>query len=293
MRGILNVNKPSGPSSYDIIRTLKPRLHPKKIGHTGTLDPLASGVLLILLNEATKIAPLLLHHPKEYEAEIRFGIQTDTDDITGKVIGTAPLPDIDPAQVTEILNARFLGEIEQVPPRFSALKTAGQPLYRLARQGIDITPPVRRITIYQLHLLEWQPPLARLRCLVSSGTFIRAICRDIGLALGSCATLNALTRTKIGKFTIEQAWQLPQLTDPAAPWEKIIIPIETALDHLPAQPVTPAQSRTLLQGKAVTLDPNADNEQKQLLAFTPDRRFLALVQKKERQLVPERIIYAD
>ncbi|MGQ9707615.1 MAG: tRNA pseudouridine(55) synthase TruB [bacterium] len=291
MRGILNINKPAGISSYDCLRQLKPVLKPKKIGHAGTLDPIATGVLLILLNEATKISRLLMGLPKDYEVEIRFGISTDTDDITGKPLQTTSIPDLSAAELQSILTQRFCGEITQVPPRFSALKMSGEPLYRLARRGIDFSPRARTITIYELKLLNWNPPFALVYAQVSGGTYIRALCRDIGQSLSSSATLNRLTRIRVGNFTIEQAQPLSKLLNDRVNLSELLVPIEQALDHLPRVSLSSQQAQALAQGRAISgLKLSGVNR---ILAQTDDKRFLALTRIESGRLIPERIIYAD
>ncbi|MEO0050032.1 MAG: tRNA pseudouridine(55) synthase TruB [candidate division WOR-3 bacterium] len=291
MRGILNINKPAGISSYDCIRQLKPLLKPKKIGHAGTLDPLASGVLLILVNEATKISRLLMDLPKEYEAEIRFGIQTDTDDITDRVINTTPVPTLTLEELAQFLYQKFAGEIEQIPPRFSALKSAGEPLYKLARKGADVNPKPRTVNVYEIRLLEWHPPIARIYARVSGGTYIRALCRDIGLALSSSATLSSLIRKSIGNFKISQAYILRQLQESKTKLAEYLVPIERALGHLPKVFVSKDQAQALFQGKIGI--GNLLPHEGLVLAQTEDNRFLALVRIKNGALFPERIIYAD
>ncbi len=292
MRGILNLNKPSGISSYDCIRQLKPLFKPKKIGHAGTLDPLATGVLLILLNEATKISRLLMALPKEYEAEIKFGMQTDSDDITGTTIRTSPVPNITHEALAELLSERFSGEIEQIPPRFSALKVSGEPLYKLARKGADFTPKARTATVYEIKLLEWNPPVARIYARVSGGTYIRALCRDIGLELSSAATLNSLTRTGIGEFKIAQGYPLAQLLNSKTLPGELLVPIEKALMHLPRIFVSREQAQALVQGKPVTGIFPQDYEGTPIVVQTQDNRFFALAKITNRALAPERIIYA-
>ncbi|MCL6465827.1 MAG: tRNA pseudouridine(55) synthase TruB [candidate division WOR-3 bacterium] len=308
MRGLLNINKPSGITSYDVIRRIKPIIKPKRIGHTGTLDPIGTGVLLILINEATKISRFLLNQPKEYEAEIQFGVQTDTDDITGKPIATAPVPQINFDEVAKAITDKFIGELEQIPPRFSALKNNGTPLYKLARQGVEVSPQPRRVKIYELELLNWQPPYARIRCLVSSGTYIRSLARDIGLALNSRATLTRLTRTRVGDFSLASAIDLDNLTTTNTDIKNFLIPVEQALTQLPRITVTTEQAQMLLQGKIITLPvsaptiiPEIQNRSPSIfrelrnnaLALCPNRNFLALVKISDNRVKTVKIIYAD
>lgn len=293
MRGVLNVNKPSGISSYDVIRHIKSILQsPAPIGHAGTLDPLASGVLLVLLGEATKVSRFLLNLPKEYVAGVLFGRQTDTDDITGKTLAERPVTGLTAESVRTALN-RLTGEIEQTPPVFSALKQDGQPLYRLARRGQEVRPKSRIVMVYELESLDWRPPTATFRCLVSAGTYIRALARDLGTSLGTVATLASLVRTKVGQFTIEGATATDAL-DAAALTERLT-PIDSALAGMQRVTVSPVQARHLLQGKVVSAVegvtmPGVDGF---ALARTEDRRFLAIVVSNGTRLLTERIIYAD
>ncbi len=304
MRGILNLNKPAGITSYDCIRKLKlvlkeispkDKTKPLRIGHAGTLDPIANGVLLILLGDATKVSRLLFPLRKGYEAEMMFGIQTDTDDITGTTIQTRPLPKVTVEEIAKVLKEKFTGTINQVPPRFSAIKVSGKPLYHLARRGVGVTPRARSVTIWAMKILDWTPPFLRFFAQVSSGTYIRALCRDIGIALGSCGTLTRLVRTSIGNFTLEQAHPLSEILQSGERLQRFLIPVEEGLSHLPKLLISPEQARSLLQGKMLCWEelPLSVFEQKQAVAITPDRTFLALIKIKEGGFLPERVVYAD
>ena len=293
MRGVLNVNKPSGISSYDVIRRIKPILQsPIPIGHAGTLDPLASGVLLVLLGEATKVSRFLLDLPKEYVAGVLFGRQTDTDDITGMTLAESPATGLAAGSVRAALD-RFAGEIEQIPPAFSALKQNGQPLYRLARKGMEVHPRSRKVTVHKLELPDWKPPTATVRCRVSAGTYVRALARDLGTALDTVATLATLVRTKVGQFTIEDA-SVSDTLDPTSLADRLV-PIDVALTGMSRISVSPVQAQHLCQGKVVSgfggsavsgVDGFA-------LAQTDDRSFLAIVVSNGTELRTKRIIYAN
>jgi tRNA pseudouridine55 synthase len=293
MRGVLNANKPSGISSYDVIRHIKSILQsPFPIGHAGTLDPLASGVLLVLLGEATKVSRFLLNLPKEYVAGVLFGRRTDTDDVTGKTLDELQPHDVTTESVRAALN-RFSGEIEQVPPAFSALKQGGQPLYRLARRGQEVHPKPRKVMIHKMELIDWQPPTATIRCLVSAGTYVRALARDLGTSMGTVATLASLVRTRVGQFTIEDA-TAPDALDANSLAERLT-PIDAALAGMPRVTVSPPQAHHLRQGKEVT---EFDGTTLSgiggfALAQTDDRSFLAIVVSNDQTLRTERIIYAD
>lgn len=293
MRGVLNINKPSGISSYDVIRRIKPILQsPIPIGHAGTLDPLASGVLLVLLGEATKVSRFLLDLPKEYVAGVLFGRETDTDDITGKTLAEGPVTGLT-AQLVQSTLERFTGEIEQIPPTFSALKQDGQPLYRLARKGLEVHPKSRRVTVHELELLDWQPPVVTVRCRVSSGTYVRSLARDLGTALGTVATLKTLVRTKVGQFTIEDA-TTPDTLDSTSLVDRLA-PIEIALAEMPRITVSLVQAQHLHQGRVVIgfESPVVSVVDGFALAKTEDRSFLAVVVSNGAELRAKRIIYAN
>jgi tRNA pseudouridine55 synthase len=290
MRGVLNANKPSGISSYDVIRHIKSILRsPVPIGHAGTLDPLASGVLLVLLGEATKVSRFLLNLPKEYVAGVLFGKQTDTDDITGETLSEGPVKCIT-AELVRTELTRSTGEIEQVPPAFSALKQDGQPLYRLARRGQEVHPKPRKVMVYEMELLDWQPPTATIRCLVSAGTYVRALARDLGTSLSTVATLASLVRTKVGQFTLDDA-TAPDVLDATSLIERLA-PIDVALAWMPRVTVSPVQAQHLHQGKVLSefAGPTSSGVDGFALAQTEDHRFLAIVVSNDAKLRTERII---
>ena len=206
MDGILLIDKPPGMSSAEVVRQVKRRLGRKsRVGHLGTLDPFATGLLPILVGEATKLAPFLQENDKEYEGAIRLGIETDTLDPTGRVVREAALPAFDSERLLAIA-ARFTGTIEQVPPLFSALKRGGVPLYKLARQGREIAPPLpRRVVVRHLELRRESDSLIAFRLLCGTGTYARALARDVGAALESAAHLAWLRRLASGSFRLERA----------------------------------------------------------------------------------------
>jgi tRNA pseudouridine55 synthase len=290
LRGILNVNKPSGISSYDVIRRVKSLLAPGRpaLGHAGTLDPLASGVLLVLVGPATRVSRFLLESPKEYEAELLFGRRTDTDDITGATVAEAPVPSLTPDALAGLLR-QFTGIIEQVPPRYSALKQDGVPAYRLARAGRPVEPKPRTVTVHRLELLDWQPPRARIRAGVSSGTYIRSLARDIGAAAGSAGTLAALVRTRSGAFTLASACALDELD--AGNIARRLVPVEESLPGLPRLEVSPREAGELLAGRTVLRRdvPTACHA----LARTADAGFLALVATGDDGIRPVRLLFTE
>jgi tRNA pseudouridine55 synthase len=296
LRGVLNIAKPTGITSYDVIRRLKAVLRPapRAIGHAGTLDPMASGVLLVLLGEATKVSSLLLGRPKTYAATVVFGRATDTDDATGRTVRESAVPAVDRAGLDAALD-RFRGTFEQVPPAFSAIKQDGRPLYERARRGEAVTVKPRTVTVYELALTDWTAPRAELNLTVSAGTYIRSIARDIGESLGSAATLERLERTRIGKFALDAAVALEDLTDESA--RRALIPVEDALDWLPRVEVDPDAARDLALGRRIPLPAIRHSEfdirNSPVLCLSPDRRFLALARVEGDKLQPDRIVYND
>ena len=232
--GLLIVDKPEGITSLDVVREVKHRLGVKKAGHIGTLDPFATGVLPIAINEGTKLVPFLGEGPKEYEATLKLGEETTTDDWTGKVVMSKPWEGVRPEKM-EALIQPFLGKIRQTPSMFSAIKMQGKPLYRLARKGIEVERKEREIEIYKIQIEEIALPLVCLKVSCSKGTYIRTLGKDIGRKIGCGAHLLRLRRTRSGPFTLEQAISWGGLrglsqSDPLHPW---LISLEAALSNLP------------------------------------------------------------
>jgi tRNA pseudouridine55 synthase len=209
---ILNIDKPVGWTSFNVVRRIRSLINVKKVGHSGTLDPMAVGVLLICTGKATKRVPELLELEKEYLAEILLGIQTDTLDITGRTTATSKIPDHLDSLLPEIL-PQFVGDIQQIPPIFSAIKQKGKPLYKLARKGIEPHLEPRSVRINSIKLLDCTDQRFRIRVRCSKGTYIRSLARDIGLELGSLGTLTYLERTRIGPYTRKEAWTIPMFQE--------------------------------------------------------------------------------
>lgn len=204
MNLIVNFNKPAGITSQQAVTKIKRILRAKKAGHAGTLDPMATGVLLVCINEATKIARFLTDMDKEYKARGKFGETTDTYDAEGRVMEKKSVPAISINKLNEIAKT-FIGEIMQKPPMFSAVKIGGEALYKLARKGMDIDRPVREVHVYDIKVTRLDLPYFDIVVSCSKGTYIRTICHDIGVALGAGAHLVALERTRVGDFHIRDA----------------------------------------------------------------------------------------
>ena len=210
MNGIINVNKPKGITSFDVIRKLRKILSLRKIGHTGTLDPLAEGVLLVCVGKATKLAQDIEAHSKEYVAEFELGYKTDTYDIEGTIIDKVENFSVTREKLLEVINT-FLGNIKQIPPMYSAIKVNGQKLYDLARKGETIEREARDIFIESIELLEFDGKKAKIKCSVSKGTYIRSLIYDIGEKLGTFAVMTSLLRTKVGEETLDKSFTLAEI----------------------------------------------------------------------------------
>ncbi|BAY50894.1 tRNA pseudouridine synthase B [Thermostichus vulcanus NIES-2134] len=258
MFGFLNLNKPAGCTSHDCINELRRRLRLKRIGHGGTLDPMATGVLPIALGAATRLLPYLSDR-KAYIGTVRFGMSTTTDDITGEICQEQGASHLTLAAIQEQL-PQFIGEIEQLPPAYSAIQVAGQRLYARARAGEVVSVPPRIVTVYRIEVLHWQPgryPELTLHITCGSGTYIRALARDLGTALGVGGTLAALQRIESGGLRIEESHSLESI----APEHLPLCSPQEVLSHLPWLELNAAQLNDWYHGRAVICEglPPADS----------------------------------
>jgi tRNA pseudouridine55 synthase len=271
--GILLLDKPRGLSSNAAVQRVRRALRAAKAGHTGSLDPLATGMLPICLGEATKVAGYLLAGDKQYEFTARFGLRTATGDTEGEVVEEAPVP----AQLDRALEQaipRYLGSISQVPPMYSALKHEGQPLYRLARQGLEVEREARTVTIHALTLSEVAGAEATLTVRCSKGTYVRVLAEDLARAVGSCAHVSALRRTAVEPFPAASMVQLGALeADPAG---AALLPADAALPQLPEVLLDGPLARRLRLGQVVRLEPAAARHSGLVRLYGPGRRFLGL-----------------
>ncbi len=249
--GFLVVDKPAGMTSHDVVAILRRILQQKKIGHTGTLDPFATGVLPIALGEGTKAIPYLDESTKEYGAVMRLGISTDTLDSAGEVVDERPV-NVTEAQVREVVQA-FVGEQEQVPPMFSAKKVDGKRLYELARQGIEVEREAKRVSIRSIEVISVTLPDVVIDVRCSAGTYVRVLARDIGERLGCGAHLKALTRLAAGPFTLADAVPLQQIIDDPETARQRVLPVGRALSMLPRIDVPPDVARMIQDGHQLTV----------------------------------------
>jgi tRNA pseudouridine55 synthase len=254
LNGILNVNKPPGITSFQAVATVRHAAGQCKTGHTGTLDPDATGVLPICLGKATRISEYLMDTSKTYRTDIKFGVSTDTYDLSGQVIATGDVTGITIEQINKAL-ASFRGDIKQVPPMYSALKLNGRPLYRMAREGVSVARTARDITIYRLDVIAWQPPLLTLELDCSKGTYIRSLAHDLGETLGCGAAMANLSRLRCGSLDIADALTLEEITEAGQQQhlEDLLLPMDSMLGHLPALHLNEAQTTTFGYGQLIPM----------------------------------------
>jgi len=246
--GIINVYKEAGFTSHDVVAKLRGICKQKKIGHTGTLDPDAVGVLPVCLGSGTKLCDMLTGETKEYIARFRLGMTTDTQDISGKILEEKEVG-VCEEQVKEMLS-HFVGELQQVPPMYSALKVGGKKLYELAREGKEVERKARLITVYELELLKAEHPEYEIRVVCSKGTYIRTLCHDVGQALSCGAVMTSLVRSRVGEFRLRDAKSLSALQELAdqGRLQEAVIPVEEMFHALPAIQVSDGAQKALLNG---------------------------------------------
>uniref|UniRef100_A0A7V4LBS9 tRNA pseudouridine synthase B n=1 Tax=Desulfobacca acetoxidans TaxID=60893 RepID=A0A7V4LBS9_9BACT len=292
--GLLLIDKPPGMTSFEVVRRGRRALRVKKVGHLGTLDPLATGLLPLALGEATKLAQFLLEEPKTYLATVRFGVETDTQDAAGRVVAqTDRLPG-----EGEIRRAAagFQGELLQRPPAYSAVRHEGRRLYKLARQGVEVAPEPRRVVIHRLEIRELALPLMTILVECSKGTYVRTLAHDLGQALGCGAHLAALTRLAVGPFRLEDALPLAQVEeDPEGALRTGLIPLPACLPRFRALEVDRRQARRLAQGQALPWPGNslAEGEKVRVLSGG-DLVAVAMLRSGQsgRELAPLRVFVA-
>jgi tRNA pseudouridine55 synthase len=249
--GLLLIDKPGGITSFAVVRRVRKALKVKKVGHLGTLDPFATGLLPLALGEATKLAQFLLDEPKTYLATLKLGVETDTQDLTGQVTGESDcLPSLE--DVHRIAGS-FVGEIDQVPPMYSAVHHQGERLYKLARRGEAVEAAPRKVVIHHLEIKDMALPQLTLRVECSKGTYIRTLAHDLGRALGCGAHLVGLTRLAVGPFRLEEALALDEIEQTSDPelLHRRLIPLARCLPGLKAVRVDGFQARRLAQGQTL------------------------------------------
>jgi tRNA pseudouridine55 synthase len=289
--GILVVDKGPGVTSFQVVAHLRRVMRAPKIGHGGTLDPDATGVLPILIGEATKLTPYLIELDKEYVATVRLGIVTDTQDLSGAVVETTPVPALDASAIEAALGA-FVGVIRQVPPMYSALHHDGKRLYELAREGRTVVREAREVTVHAISLESVALPDFTLRVRCGKGTYIRTLAADLGRALGSGAALATLARTRVGPYALEEAVGWAEVCEPGSAsslWGRVL-PLDSALPSLARVQLDAARSRAFRHGQAVTV---ASAPPGSVRVYDADGALLGIGTARGTSVHPERLLHAD
>ena len=290
MDGIFNVLKPPGMTSHDVIGFLRRALNTKKIGHGGTLDPDAAGVLPVFAGTATRLLSYAMEGRKQYIAEFTLGEQRDTGDDSGTLVKTMPVPELSEAKLKEVLQS-FLGKQIQLPPMYSAVKINGQKLYQLARKGVEVERKARPIEIYKLELLDAKLPTESISAKYSftvavecsKGTYIRVLGEDIATALGTCGTMSFLLRTQVGSYLLNEAHTLQEIAE--NPEGCCAEPI-SAVDHLPKLVLTANQAARITNGVRTTVNGTADG---QYALLGPNSEFLGIGKCVDSKVQAEKI----
>lgn len=268
MDGICLINKPAGMTSFDVVYHVRKAAGTKSVGHTGTLDPQATGVLVVLLGRACKALPYLSGKTKEYIAELTLGTKTDTGDIWGKPIAAAAVPTVDSAQLEAVLNS-FLGKSMQLPPMVSAIKKDGKKLYEYAREGIEVKREKRPIEITEMELLQMVPTI-RFRVVCSNGTYVRTLCEDIAEKLGTVGTMSSLTRTAACGYTLAQCQTLDEVKQGQF---QLVSIYEGIASQWPLVEAEPAQIPDIKNGKRLRL-----NSTEPIVAVVEGQQVLAMME---------------
>jgi len=294
MHGVLVIDKPQGPTSFEVVRRVRAALGVERAGHTGTLDPMATGVLPVCLGEATKLAGLLTEADKAYDAVVRLGVVTDTQDLTGKVLSTTPVPPLS-VEVLEAALQPFRGTFLQTPPMYSAIKVGGKRLYERARAGETVERAPREVTVHSLVLRDFSATECTLSLRCSKGFFVRALADDLGRALGCGGALKSLRRTASGSFGLDRAMPLAQLESLAssgaegrAAVQGRLVSMSDALADLPLFPVSAEDVARV--GHGVPLEVPPEQRPGRVRVVGPDGALLAVAEVRERRLVYVRVV---
>jgi tRNA pseudouridine55 synthase len=285
--GLLNIDKPAGITSHDVVAQIRRVTGVRRVGHAGTLDPLATGVLLVGVGRTTRLIEYLVGRSKTYEARLKLGQATNTYDTEGEVTAERPFSHITTEEIDNHL-AAFRGQIEQQPPMYSAIKKDGQPLYKLARQGIEIEVPTRQVTIYALELLAYNAPFVDLRVTCSAGTYIRSLAQDLGQALGCGAHLTGLRRTAIGDFGVETAVSLPDLTPNNL--NDYLLPPDTAVAHFPRLILSREESQQWQHGMSIVQQPDQPSNSELVRTYDENGRFLGISIAQAGHWQPKKVL---
>ncbi len=304
--GIINVYKEAGYTSFDVVAKLRGILHVKKIGHTGTLDPDATGVLPICIGKATKVCDLLTNKDKSYTTTLLIGKSTDTYDISGTVTNESEV-NVTENEVINAINS-FLGEIEQIPPMYSAIKVNGKKLYELARQGKVIDRQARKVTIYNIEVIDISLPRIIMRIDCSKGTYIRSLCNDIGEKLGCFGCMESLVRNKVGDFDIENAIKIEEIEKiyNENNIDKVLLPVDYVFSSYPKGVILDDSKKYALNGAKLGMsnlvdgrinfelhEENVKNNNNFLRLYLENGKFVGLYKRVKDNLILEKMFYED
>ena len=290
VHGLLLVDKPAGPTSFDVIRSVRRALKTRKVGHTGTLDPDATGLLPIAIGNATRFAQFLILDDKEYTFDLVLGRRTTTDDATGETMYVREV-DVSKEQLDSLL-PQFTGEIMQAPPRFSAVHVNGRRAYDLAREGVEFELPTRPVRVDSITVKEFGQPVSAMHVACGSGTYVRGLARDIGEALGVGGHASAIRRTRVGGFSVEAAVSLADLESGAFDLGKCLLGLGSMLLGMPRRDATEAEARAIRFGQLISLGdaPLADH----VAIYTPEQELLGIAVPVEKLdgwwLQPRRVV---
>jgi len=290
--GVLGVDKPVGLTSHDVVQIVRKGTNIRRAGHTGTLDPRASGVLVILIGPAVRLSEYVSASDKRYQAVVRLDATTDTYDADGRILTTSPVDKISEDQFQDSLET-FVGEIEQTPPPYSAVKIKGRKAYEMAREGEEVDLVPRHIRVYSLELLEWAPPEAVIDVYCSSGTYVRSLAHDLGEKLGCGAHLIGLRRTKSGRFTLRDAVPLRRLREACedGTWYQYLIPAAEALSDWPAIELSQDDVEAIRHGHRI---PAQDNVQDMARGVSEQGELVALLEyiSEAKEWQPKKVFFS-
>ena len=293
--GLLIVDKPEGATSFDMVALLRRRLGVRRIGHAGTLDPAAVGVLPLLIGEATKLVPYLVDEVKEYVATIRFGVTTDSQDLTGHVLSTAPIPRLTRETLTAATRP-FVGRIRQVPPMFSALHHEGRRLYELAREGVEVPREPREVVVHEIVVEALTDATVTLRIVCGRGTYVRTLAADLGAALGCGGAIERLVRSRVGPFDRTRALAAAEIiaATPETLWARVLAP-EAALGHWSAVQVAAAAAAAFVHGQPIEVAEAPERSQGFVRVHDETGLMLGIGELVGggRVVKPSRILHAD
>jgi len=291
--GILNLDKPKGRTSFEVVALVRRVSGERRVGHGGTLDPEATGVLPICLGQGTRLVEFLFNTRKVYQAEIELGVSTDTYDAAGKIVRTGDTSELN-RQDLETATSSFKGQIEQIPPMYSAIKHKGVPLYRWARAGIELPRKTRKVEFYRIDVLEWRPPVLKLEVESGKGAYIRSLAHDLGEKLGCGAHLKDLVRISSGPFHVKDAIKINEVESAFRDnrWHDFIHSIDIAVKHLPAVTVGDEDELSIINGRPLILDVQGCPYEGQCRVYSSNGRFIAVLSrgKEDEYWKPKKVI---